>query len=236
MKNTNFILKNRQKKILQTLIESYIERGEPIASNFLTTHYNFNVCSATIRNDFQELTAEGYLYKFHISGGRVPTDKAWNFFVSLILEDNDLVNEWRRKWENILRQKMRLLNNWEKIVNFLSEKSQALGFCYLKDTDEVKKSGLKYVFSHLINEPVPLEIIPKIAESLENFDYQLKRIKVLEQPMVFIGRDNPFIDSGEFSVVLVQTRRSENILGILGHKRMPYDKNIGLLIALAENQ
>jgi len=237
MKNFNSKLKNRQKEILQKLVKSYIRRGEPIASQFLVVNYNFDVSSATIRNDFQELTEEGYLYKFHISGGRIPTDKAWRFFVQMISEDDDIVIQWRTRWERILKQKVKLTNDWEKVVNFLSEESQSLGFCYLKDDNEVKKSGLKYIFSSLLKDfPSSLDLIPEIAESLENLDTRIKKVRVEDEPLVFIGRDNPFINSDEFSVVLAKTHHSNNILGILGNKRMPYDRNIGLLSALTERR
>ncbi|MFA5392299.1 MAG: DeoR family transcriptional regulator [Candidatus Paceibacterota bacterium] len=237
MRNFNSKLKNRQRGILQKLVRSYIQKGEPIASQFLVVHYNFDVSSATIRNDFQELTEQGYLYKFHISGGRIPTDKAWKFFVQMISKDDDAIDQWRIRWEIILKQRTKPINDWEKVVNFLSEESQSLGFCYLKDDNEVKKCGLKYVFSSLLeNFPSSLDLIPEIAESLENLDVQIKKVRIEDEPLVFIGRDNPFINSDEFSVVLVKTRHSNNILGILGNKRMPYDRNIGLLSALIEKR
>jgi transcriptional regulator of heat shock response len=67
-------------------------------------------------------------------------------------------------------------------------------------------------------------------------DAQIKKIIVEDEPLVFIGWDNPFINSNEFSVVLTKTHHSNNILGILGNKRMPYERNIGLLSALAERK
>ncbi|MGC8651065.1 MAG: DeoR family transcriptional regulator [Minisyncoccia bacterium] len=236
MRNFNSKLKNRQKGILEKLVKSYIQKGEPIASQFLVVHYNFNVSPATIRNDFQELTEEGYLYKFHISGGRVPTDKAWRFFVDILSEKN-IINSWMEKWDKIIQTREESRNNWEEIINFISNTSQSLSFCYIKESDEVKKCGLKYIFSSILTDlDSALELVPKIAESLETLDEQVKNIKIKNEPLVFIGRDNPFIKSDEFSAVLAQTHRSKNILGILGNKRMPYDKNISLLKAVAERR
>lgn len=237
MKNSSAKLRDRQKGILRELVKSYIRKGEPIASQFLVVHYNFDVSPATIRNDFQELAEQGYLYKFHISGGRIPTDKAWKFFLQMISEDSDTINQWRIRWERVLRQRADLIGNWEKIVNFLSEESQALGFCYLRNNDETKSSGLKYVFSSLLRDfPSSLDLIPDIAESLEDLNARIKKIRIGDEPLVLIGRDNPFIDSDEFSAVLVRVRQSRNVLGILGNKRMAYDRNIGLISALAERR
>jgi len=234
MLDSKFKLKTRQKGILQKLVKSYIRKGEPIASQFLAVHYNFKVSSATIRNDFQDLTEEGYLYQFHVSGGRVPTDKAWKLFVDLISNEETL-SSWIEKWNKILQTRRQINNDWEEIINFISDTSQSLSFCYIKEDDEVKKCGLKYIFSSILTDlDSALNLVPKIAESLETLDERIKRIKIKNDPLVFIGRENPFIKSDEFSAVLAQTRHSKNILGILGNKRMPYDKNISLLKAVAE--
>lgn len=224
-------LKNRQKWILEKVVKSYIQKGEPIASQFLVMHYNFDVSPATIRNDFQELSEEGYLYKFHISSGRIPTDKAWKYFVQMVLEEEDTVTQWCNRWEKLIKQRMKLINDWDQIINFISEESRALSFCYLPERNEVKKSGLKYLFYNLIEEP---DLIPQIAESLDNLDEALKKIRIEKDPLILIGRDNSLIKYDGFSALLTKSRHSHNIFGILGSKRMPYDKNIGLLAAFKE--
>jgi len=212
------------------VVKSYIERGEPIASQFLVVHCNFDLSPATIRNDFQELAEEGYLYKFHISSGRVPTDKAWKYFVKLVLEEKDLLEQCEERWKRLLRQKVQN-QNWDQIIEFLSEASQSLGFCYLPATNEVKKSGLKYLFSDVITNPF---LIPQIAESLDKLDEEIKKIKIKTQPLILIGHENPLIASDNFSALLTQSLRSANVFGILGQKRMSYEKNIALLNALRE--
>lgn len=235
MKDNDAKLKNRQRGILQKLVQSYIKKGEPIASEFLAVRYHFDVSSATIRNDFQDLTEAGYLYKFHISGGRVPTDKAWKFFVQMILEEEDYLDEWRERWEKIMHRKRRLVSDWERLMNFLSEESQALSFYYLKDNGIVKKCGLKYLFMGLLRDfPSAVDSIPEIADALENLDSQVKELKIEQDPLIFIGRENPLINSDHFSVLVTQTRQDNNLLGIIGNKRMPYDRNLSLLKIIAE--
>ncbi|NMB92493.1 MAG: DeoR family transcriptional regulator [Parcubacteria group bacterium] len=224
-------LEDRQKWILEKVVQSYIQKGEPIASQFLVVHCNFNVSPATIRNDFQELAEEGYLYKFHISSGRVPTDKAWKYFVQSMLAEDNIVEQWRNRWVKLLRQKIKTLADWNQILNFIAEESRALSFCYLPEQNEVKKAGLKYIFYDLVEEP---DVIPQIAESLDRLDEALKKMRFERDPLILIGRDNPLIKDDGFSALLAKSRRSHNIFGILGSKRMPYDKNIGLLDALKE--
>jgi len=80
-------LKDRNSFILKALIKEYTRTGEPVASEILNVKYQLGVSSATIRNDFAILAEEGYLYKPYISSGRIPTDKAWKFFIDTIFED-----------------------------------------------------------------------------------------------------------------------------------------------------
>src|SRR5680860_1840647 len=87
-------LKDRNSYILKVLIKEYTRTGEPVSSEILNAKYRLGVSSATIRNDFVVLTEEGYLYKPYISSGRIPTDKAWKFFIDTISEENDSSEQW----------------------------------------------------------------------------------------------------------------------------------------------
>jgi heat-inducible transcriptional repressor len=63
-------------------VECYIETGEPVASGDISRMRRFHISPATIRMVMAELAAEGYLQQPHTSAGRVPTDKAFEAFVS----------------------------------------------------------------------------------------------------------------------------------------------------------
>ena len=54
-------MKDRQKHILKTAVELYIETGEPVASKAILAKADMNVSSATVRNDLAELERLGYL-------------------------------------------------------------------------------------------------------------------------------------------------------------------------------
>ena len=85
----------REKKVLFGLIETYIETGKPIGSNTLKDSGFEHLSSATIRNYFSKLEAEGYLEQQHSSGGRIPSEKAFrlyaeDFYDQGIIETNAL--------------------------------------------------------------------------------------------------------------------------------------------------
>lgn len=74
-------LSQRDAGILHTIVESYIQTGEPIASLSLARASGMNLSSASIRNTMAELAEQGFLSQAHASAGRVPTQKAIQAYV-----------------------------------------------------------------------------------------------------------------------------------------------------------
>lgn len=80
-------LSERKKQILKSIIDAYIDSGEPVGSKYLTTYGNISLSPATIRNEMSELEGLGYLDKPHTSAGRVPSALGYKFYVDQINED-----------------------------------------------------------------------------------------------------------------------------------------------------
>ena len=72
-------LSKRQEKLLDFLVREYISTSEAVSSKALKKVAALNVCGATIRNDLQTLTKEGYIIQPHTSAGRIPTQKAYRY-------------------------------------------------------------------------------------------------------------------------------------------------------------
>lgn len=72
---------HRRMQVLYAIVQDYIQRQEPVGSSSLIKHHQLCVSPATIRADMAKLEDEGYLYQPHTSAGRVPTDKAYRYFV-----------------------------------------------------------------------------------------------------------------------------------------------------------
>ena len=83
-------LDERKARILKAIVESYIASGEPIGSKVLAEMFDNCVSSATIRNDMTVLTSAGYLEQPHTSAGRLPTAKAFAFYVERLMERRSL--------------------------------------------------------------------------------------------------------------------------------------------------
>jgi heat-inducible transcriptional repressor len=81
----SFELPDRSRRLLATLVQEYIETGEPVSSQVLARESGLGVSSATIRNVLAQLEEEGYVHQPHTSAGRVPTDRGYRVFVDLLL-------------------------------------------------------------------------------------------------------------------------------------------------------
>lgn len=80
-------LTERQQGVLRLIIHEYVSDGRPVGSKRLTQQYQVGVSSATIRNEMAELEQKGYVEHLHTSGGRVPTDAGYRYFVRNLMND-----------------------------------------------------------------------------------------------------------------------------------------------------
>lgn len=80
-------LSDRKKRVLGALVDSYITDAEPISSSAIKNKYMPDVSSATIRSELATLEELGYLVQPHVSSGRVPSAKAYRFYVDCLLSE-----------------------------------------------------------------------------------------------------------------------------------------------------
>ena len=76
----------RQRAILTTVVERYIESGEPvgsgtIVSSLLSSQGVGSLSPATVRHEMAALSEAGLLEQPHTSAGRVPTAQAFRLYV-----------------------------------------------------------------------------------------------------------------------------------------------------------
>ncbi len=81
---------DRKKRILQAIVDEYINTAEPVSSGSIARRYNLDYSSATIRNEMAELEKCGYLDKPHTSSGRVPSALGYRLYVNELLKDDDI--------------------------------------------------------------------------------------------------------------------------------------------------
>jgi heat-inducible transcriptional repressor len=113
-------LTERQKELLKTIIEKYIETAEPIGSETIEKESSLGISPATIRNEMVKLTSLGYLKQPHTSAGRIPTSMAFKFYVAELMKAKELsvkdevaikesLWDYRYEFDKLLRQATRAL-------------------------------------------------------------------------------------------------------------------------------
>ena len=118
------MLNDRKRKILQIIIEDYIETAEPVGSRTIARKHNLGLSPATIRNEMSDLELLGYLEQPHTSAGRVPSARA-------------LINSWYkeriRNMDDIFKSTAKILSRMTQNVSLvLANKKSTARFKYLK--------------------------------------------------------------------------------------------------------
>lgn len=79
------MLTDRQKVILQILVDDYIRSAEPVGSRTISKRPDMSFSPATIRNEMADLEELGYLEQPHTSAGRIPSQKGYRFYVDHLM-------------------------------------------------------------------------------------------------------------------------------------------------------
>jgi heat-inducible transcriptional repressor len=78
-------LTEREESVLEAVIRAYVETAEPAGSRVVAQRFGLGISPATVRNTMSDLEAKGYLSHPHTSAGRVPTDRAYRYFVDTLM-------------------------------------------------------------------------------------------------------------------------------------------------------
>src|ERR1051325_9687114 len=81
-------LNERERRVLEAVIQSYVENAEPAGSRTISRRFGLGVSPATIRNTMSDLEDKGFLSHPHTSAGRVPTHKAYRLYVDNLMAES----------------------------------------------------------------------------------------------------------------------------------------------------
>ena len=110
------MLDNRKKRILQAIVDEYINTAEPVSSGSIVNKYGLDFSSATIRNDMAELEKVGFLDKPHTSSGRIPSAKGYRFYVDELIKDDNISLEEIKYIQSKLETKVNQIEELTKIA------------------------------------------------------------------------------------------------------------------------
>jgi heat-inducible transcriptional repressor len=226
----------RQAKILAAIVKLNCETGQPVASRDLVEKYNFDISSATIRNEMADLERAGYIMQPHTSAGRVPTDEGFRYFV------NQLMNQVKltlREQDTLRREMVKLqMVNAEvgrRLAKMLASHSSQASFAILPE--EVSAVGMSNILGQ---ENLPAEDAKEIAQFFDHLDEYADMLVDQygdQQPQAFIGKELKLSKSSDYSMIvsgLSLPSGKKGVIGLIGPKSMEYPKNISLLDYIAK--
>lgn len=218
-------LSQRQKDLLRSIIEKYIETGEAVGSETLEKEAGLGVSPATIRNEMVRLTNFGYLKQLHTSAGRIPSSAGLKFYVDQLMEERALslkdevaikeeLSEPRDRFDRVLKH----------TANVLADQTHSLALA----TDEggdVYAAGM----ANILDMPEFYDIditktVLSMIDRVEVLNQILARLGPQEQIKIMFGEELglPFLDPCGFVVARYQSDKHSGVLGVIGPCRLNY--------------
>lgn len=143
------LLDERKRRILQAIIDDYIDTAEPIGSRTIARKHELGLSSATIRNEMADLEEMGYLAQPHTSAGRVPSDKGYRLYVDQLMKVKELSVDEIESIKSALEIR---INELSQLIRQASAvMSRITKYTSMAVTPQMKKSVLKAV------QVVPIE-------------------------------------------------------------------------------
>ncbi|MEK9157928.1 MAG: hypothetical protein AAB638_01955 [Patescibacteria group bacterium] len=234
----------RQDSLLNFIIKEYVKSAKPVPSSLISKKAKTKVSSATIRGDMNDLEEKGFLNQLHTSGGRVPTDKAYRYFVNQLLKRTEKLKPSDKDKKKIIQALVKSYHNPratnKAIANALSECTGSLVIAGIAQEAEFFKQGLVSLFR--MPEFKEFNNALKMASFFEGFDLLFQLIEreffhTLGGPsalpiQILIGSENPFKEIKGETIMCTKYILPGDVIGsltLIGPTRMDYEKNIALI-------
>lgn len=231
-------MEDRLNDIFEIVVKEYIKTAKAVGSEFLAGNFSFNLSSATLRNDLMELEELGFLAKPHSSGGRVPTDKGWRYYVDYFLGGEDLELPTKAQLAT-LQKHLRGFSDeplMAGVAKLMAQMTRNVGIGAEPREQMFFTSGVRDFFREPeFSEPQDFQAAASLFDDIDDY-FKTILGGLNEEPQVFIGRENPYSNARNYSVIVscVDCGNEERLIAILGPKRMNYRRNISVVNALSQ--
>jgi heat-inducible transcriptional repressor len=181
-------LDKRKIKILKAIISSYIDNAEAVGSRTISKKYELGISPATIRNEMSDLEEMGFLIQPHASAGRIPTDKAYRYYVDDLWKKvqgsnnpnidqlRSIIEDKANEMDSVFKNSVRILSQFTKYTSFILSpqlKQSAVKRIQLVPITDTKILLVIILQSNIVkqvvlrlNSPIPLEQMDRISSSL----------------------------------------------------------------------
>ncbi len=110
------MLSERKENILRVIVGEYISGVSPVASETIARRYCLGVSAATIRNEMARLEEEGYIIRRHPSGGGVPSDKGYRYYVETLVKESEIPMDEQLTISHLFHQVEREQEQWPRLA------------------------------------------------------------------------------------------------------------------------
>ncbi|MBM3231696.1 hypothetical protein FJZ28_05260 [Candidatus Peregrinibacteria bacterium] len=231
-------MNDRQSRLLAAIIDEFITTAIPVGSKQIVEAGYLHVSGATIRNEMQLLSEEGFIEQPHVSAGRIPTAKGYRSYVREYMEPDRYEKQVRKKFESLKEQYL-VRKDQERVyeaVALLTRMTPNVVFATVPHKDRVYYLGLSNTLKQPEFQSNPL-MASGIVEVLESRLHDLlNAAHIDDQIRYYIGDENimPEIHSCSLVVTKYAVRGGEGAIGILGPMRMDYGFNTVALDLVAD--
>ena len=222
----------RKRAVFTSAINRYIHNAIPVASDDIAAE--FDLSSATIRSVFADLEEDGFLTHAHTSGGRIPTNKGYRYYVDFLLSQMELLDTEKeqvvKEYKNEIKRLDDVLEKTSEVISAITHYTGIVSFLEWQD---------KFFYKG----------ISRVLEEPEFRDYERVRllIKVIEDKkrilgiinrdfsgdvMVYIGEELGAPEMEDCSLIVSAYHikdKPSGRLAVLGPKRMKYKHTISAL-------
>lgn len=206
--------------LLSIVIDTYINKGDPVGSKFLHSLELTDYAPSTLRKYLNQLEKDGLVYQPYNSSGRLPTVEWLSLYVDEILEKEmttfDLAFDvdYARHGLRYVIETLGKVADWAVVWFLRNDEYFFLGINNLLQNSQLNDmETTKYIVQYIEDK--------KIVESLDG--------KMMKKNQVYYT----FIQSDQHVISAVYTKIHVNgydsVISIIGPMRSDYKKNVDLL-------
>lgn len=167
----------RQGEILRALVKEYVSSGEPVGSQILVEKFSMAFSPATVRKEMSVLEQMGLLSSPHTSAGRVPTDRAFQFYLADLVNLFDITLNQKTELEDLYRSAQLQLDQLLKTTaQMLAQTSNFAGIVLAPNSigSSIKRIELVSVMENLV-------LMIMISSSGAIYEKRIKLDRVVNQ-------------------------------------------------------
>lgn len=139
-------LSSRKQKILKVVVDEYINKAIPVSSGEIKSKYFDDISSATIRSELSTLEDMGYLIQPHTSAGRIPSPRAYKFYVENFVDKRPLRKQDVAKIDATFNNKFKEIEEIVKTAaKIISDVTNYTSVIVIKNINSVTIKEIKLV-------------------------------------------------------------------------------------------